>query len=202
MIIYGSKATQLAKETGMEGCPSCGTLNSMDLYLFQKHAHVFWIPLFPIGKTGASQCTHCKQVLKRKEMPAAMQLQYDNLKAQSKTPLWTFAGSAVIAVLIVIGIINEAKNDARNARLVVAPQRGDVFNIKTKERQYTLYKVAEVAGDSALIRINHFETNQQSGLEDIKAKGDSAYSNEVYPFSKGELKVMLDNGEILDIERD
>ena len=201
MVIYGSKAKQLAKETVVEGCPNCGTANSVDLYVFQKYAHLFWIPVIPTGKTGASKCTHCKQVLKVKEMTPSMHLQYDNLKAQTKTPIWTFAGVAVIAVLIIIGVVNDQRKDARNAVLVVAPKSGDVFKVKTKERQYTLYKVAQMEGDSALIRINHYETSKKAGLDEIKAKGDSAYSEEVYSFSKGELKAMLDNGEILEIER-
>jgi hypothetical protein len=72
------------------------------MHLFQRYAHVFWIPLFPIGKTGVSQCSHCKQILKLKEMPFALRLSYENMKSQTTTPFWVFSGSAVIAVIFVL----------------------------------------------------------------------------------------------------
>ena len=201
MIIYGSKTKQLAKEVLIEKCPNCGTQNSIELYLFQKYAHVFWIPFFPIGKTAVSQCEHCKQILKLKEMSSSLKTSYENLKSQVKTPIWTFAGIALLAILISFGIWNDKENDAKNANLILAPQVGDIFEIKTQENQYTLYKVESVESDSAAIRINQFETNKKSGLTSLKAKGESAYSEDIYSFSKKELKVMLQKGEILDIDR-
>jgi hypothetical protein len=201
MIIYGSKTKQLAKEVLIDKCPNCGTQSSVELYVFQKYAHVFWIPFFPIGKTAVSQCDHCKQVLKLKEMPASLTTSYENLKAQAKTPIWTFSGLALFTVLIIVGILNDKKNDEKNARLVLAPQSGDIFEIKTKDNQYTLYKVENIEGDTAFIRVNQYESNKASGLADLKGKGESAYSEDVYGFSKTELKVMLEKGEILDIQR-
>jgi hypothetical protein len=201
MIIYGSRTKQLAKEALLDKCPNCGTQNSVELYVFQKYAHVFWIPFFPFGKTAVSQCSHCKQVLKLKEMPSSLRGAYENLQSQAKTPVWTFSGLVIVAVLITTGILNDQKNDAKNAKLVLAPQSGDIFEVKTKENQYTLYKIENIAGDSAFIRINQFETNKVSGLADLRSKGESAYSEDVYLFSKAELKVMLEKGEILDIQR-
>jgi zinc-ribbon family len=87
MIIYGSKAKQLAKEALIDQCPNCKTQSSVELYIFQKYAHVFWIPFFPLAKTAVTQCTNCKQVLKQKEMPSTFQMSYENLKHQTKTPI-------------------------------------------------------------------------------------------------------------------
>jgi hypothetical protein len=201
MIIYGSKSKQLAKELLTDKCPNCGTQNCVELYVFQKYAHVFWIPFFPAGKTAVSQCNHCKQVLKLKQMPSSLKGSYENLKLQTKTPIWTFSGVAIVAALFAVGFVNAKKNDARNAKLILAPQSGDVYEVKTKENQYTLYKVENITGDSALIRINQFETNKLSGLTDLKNKGENGYSEVLSSFSKSELKEMLQKGEILDIDR-
>ena len=201
MIIYGSKTNQLAKDLLIDKCPNCGTQNRVELYVFQKYAHIFWIPFFPFGKTAISQCNHCKQVLKLKEMPASLTTAYENLKAQTKTPIWTFSGLALVAVFIALGILNDKKNDEKNAKLVLAPQSGDIFEIKTRDNQYTLYKVENIEGDSAFIRANQFESNKISGLADLKRKGEGAYSEFVFPVAKTELKQMLEKGEILDIER-
>ena len=201
MIIYGSKSKELAKEILTDKCQNCGTQNWIDMHVFQKYAHVFWIPFFPMGKTGVSQCDHCKQVLKLKEMPASLTASYDNLKSQTKTPIWMFSGLALVAVLITIGVINDKKKDEKNAQLILTPQNGDIFEIKTKDNQYTLYKIDQIQGDSVFVRVNNYETNKATGIDDLKKKGDNAYSEEVLGLSKSELKVMLDKGEIIDVDR-
>jgi hypothetical protein len=61
--------------------------------------------MFGVGKTGASQCVNCKQVLRQKEMPASIRLAYDNMKLRAKTPLFVFSGIAAIAVIALIAII-------------------------------------------------------------------------------------------------
>ena len=198
MIIYGSKNKEIAKEHLVDKCPNCGKQNSLDLYVFQKYAHAFWIPFFPLGKTGVSQCDHCKQVLKLNEMPPFLRTAYDNLKSQGKTPIWTFSGLALVAVLITVIVISEKKKDEKNAKLILSPQNGDIFEIKTKDNQYTLYKVNQVQGDSVFIQANNYETNKITGLDDLKNK---EYSEEILGFTKTELKQMLDDDIILDIDR-
>lgn len=201
MIVYGTRTKQLAKEVLLDKCTNCGTQNSIEFYIFQKYAHVFWIPFFPVGKTAVSQCDHCKQVLKLKEMPSSLKATYENLKAQTKTPIWTFSGLALVAILISIGVVTAQRDDAKNAKLILSPQNGDVFEVKTEDNQYTLYKVDNVKEDSVFLRINEYETNKLSGLNDLKRKGDKAYSEETFQVSKSELKEMLSKGEIMDIER-
>ena len=198
MIIYGSRSKELAKEILTDKCQNCGKDNSIDMHVFQKYAHVFWIPFFPLGKTGVSQCDHCKQVLKLKEMPGTLRASYDNLKSQTKTPIWTFSGLALVAVLIVAGVISDKKKGERNAQLIVTPQAGDIFEIKTKDKQYTIYKVYKVQGDSVFIQPSNYEVNKMTGLNDLKQK---EYSSDVYGVSKTDLKKMLEEGEILDIDR-
>ncbi len=198
MIVYGTRNKEIAKEHLTDKCPNCGTQNSMDMHVFQTYAHVFWIPFFPLSKTGISQCDHCKQVLKLKEMPADLRTVYGNIKAQSKTPIWTFAGVALVAILITVGVISDNKKDERNAQLILAPKPGDVFKVKTKDSQYTLYKVDQVEADSVFIQPSNYETNKLSGLGDLS---DKSYADESYGFSITELKEMLGKGEIMDIDR-
>jgi hypothetical protein len=185
----------------MEKCPNCGNHKTLEMHVYQKYAHVFWIPFFPIGKTAVSECNYCKHVLKLRQMPDSLSRAYHNLKGQTKTPLWTFSGLVLLAVLITVGVVSDRKNNEKNARLISSPKSGDVFEVKTKENQYTLYKVEDIEGDSALVRINQYETNRATGLADLKTKGESAYSDDLYSFSKTELRIMLENGEILDVER-
>ncbi len=202
MIIYGTNSKQLAKETLFEKCPNCGAQHSVELFVFQKYAHVFWIPFFPLNKYGATQCNQCKQVLNKTKWPSYWQAQYDTLKAQTHTPIWTFVGVALIGVLITWIIIDDKRNEERNARLILSPEKGDILEIKTSEDQYTLYKIDKVEGDSVFLLINSYETNMPSGLDDLKRKGENAYSEFILPVLKSELRNMLGKGEILNIDRE
>lgn len=200
MLIYGTRATLLTAESIPDKCESCGKINSIQLSVFQKYAHVFWIPFFPIGKTGISQCAHCQQILQTKQMPPSLKDSFDGLKTQTKAPLWTFVGAALLVGLIATGIYQSKQNDKRNAALVQSPQAGDVFEIKSGPNQYTLYKVDHIAQDSVFVRFHAYETNRLSGLADLKSKKDQ-FSSETMVFSKSALKTMLDKGEIIDIDR-
>lgn len=198
MIVYGTRNKQLATEHLTEKCTHCGTQNSVEMHVFQKYAHIFWIPFFPMRKTGISQCNHCKQVLQLKEMPPSLKASYETVKAQTKTPLWTFAGAGLFAVLIVIGIISAKEKDERNAKFIASPRSGDIFEIKTSNNQYTLYKVTLVQGDSVFVAPSNYETNKKTGLADLKKK---EFSAELMGFSLGDLKRMLEEDEIVDVDR-
>jgi hypothetical protein len=199
MIIYGTKATLIGKETQFEKCTNCGAQNNVELHMFQRYAHIFWIPFFPIGKTGVSQCGQCKQVLKLKEMPDNLRDAYDRLKKQSKAPVWTFSGLALIVVLIGIGIVSSRQEDARNAKLIADPRKGDVYEVGLSPSSYTLYKVDEIVGDTVYIVQNLYTTNMSTGLGELKSKPYA--EDEVVPYSKAELKELFENDKIRDVDR-
>jgi uncharacterized membrane protein len=105
MFICGTKSTRIIVEPLSEECLNCQTRHTMDLHIFQRYAHIFWIPLFPVGKYTVSQCNHCRQVLKDRQMPIALRAVCDKLRANAKTPVWTFAGIIIIALAIAIRYI-------------------------------------------------------------------------------------------------
>lgn len=201
MIIYGTKAKLLKAEITSDTCPNCNTANSIQMNVFQRWAHIFWIPFFPIGKTGVSQCLHCRQVLKLKEMPASLKLSYDNLKTQTKIPVWTFAGCFLIVIGSIFFYISAKQKAKKVNQWVLSPQKNDVFHIKLKNDHYTLYKVNKVSGDSVYLALNKYEADREDGLDDIAAKGDTAYDSAQEGIAKPFLVEMAKEGAILDIER-
>jgi hypothetical protein len=198
MIIYGRKGKILAKEAVTDKCPNCQTQNSIDMYIVQDYAHVFWIPLIPIGKTGVSQCGQCKGVLKLREMPLYLMKTYETVKAKTKTPIWMFLGLAMIAVFIIVNVIDSRKKDQNNSTFITAPKAGDIFEVKTKDNQYTLFKTVWVVGDSVYVNVSKYTSDQSTGLATMKNK---EYSESVYALSKKELKEMFDKGNILGVDR-
>lgn len=201
MVVFGSKATEVATEVIQDKCSNCGTQNSVRMTVFQKYAHVFWIPFFPIGKTGLTQCSHCKQVLEKKEFPVYLRSNYETLKLKGKTPVWTFSGIILFIAFFIFGGIMSKQREEKNLMLIASPQAGDIFEIKIDYKQYTLYKVEKIDGDTVFVLLNDYETNKRRGLKDLKIRRDESFSGESIPILKPDLKMMLDEGEIMDIER-
>jgi hypothetical protein len=199
MIVYGTRATLLKSEYFFEPCPNCKATNSVQISIFGRYAHIFWIPFFPIGKKGVSVCSNCKQVLKDKDMPDSLKLSYDNLKAHTKTPVWNFSGLGIVA-LVAIGLtISENHKNDKIGRYLAAPKKGDVFQLKFNDTVYTLYQVAKVDPDTVFFFSGKYQTNTETGLDDLEAKGFDTDS--VEGVSKGALAAMHKKDDIIDIVR-
>ena len=198
MIIYGSRNKQLAKEIIAEKCPHCGTQNSIDMHVFQKYAHVFWIPMFPMGKNGVSQCDHCKQVLTSSKMPSSLRTAYENLKAQTKTPIWMFIGIALLAILIFTIVIEEKEKSDHSKTYIKDLKVNDILQTKVAEG-YTLYKVKAVKGDSVFVVQNKFVV-ATSRFDKLNSDNTSFYE-EGEVLSKRELEEKFNNEEIMDVIR-
>ena len=152
-----------------------------------------------MNKLGVSQCNHCKQTLRSKEMPPALKSEYETLKAQTKTPLWMFIGAALLAVLIIFLVINENKKSAATAQYIKHVQPNDLLEAKVDEG-YTYLKVAAVKSDTVYVRDNKQAVTMQSGLNKL-GTGEGSFSEEVYPVSQRSIKEQYDNKKILNVVR-
>jgi len=104
MIIFGRRTILLLTQYILGTCHYCSNRDTLQMNIFQRYLHIFWIPVVPIGKTGVSQCAHCKQVLTMSQMPDDLKLSYDNLKLEAKTPWWAFSGLFLIGVFVLFSI--------------------------------------------------------------------------------------------------
>ncbi|WP_299435725.1 zinc-ribbon domain-containing protein [uncultured Aquimarina sp.] len=200
MIIYGSRAVHIKSEQSKTAiCPSCSTQGSLTLSVFRRHAHIFWIPLFPIGKKGISQCQHCKNVLKTKEMPEPIRREYDILKNKTKGPIWQFAGLGILIVLIAWGSYASAENKKLAGEYIASPMNGDIYEYKIETRSYSTLKVIAVSRDSVFVSPNEYEISKKSRI--FKINKPENYSEFSYGISIEKLKEMYDSGEIFDINR-
>ena len=200
MIIYGTRAshvktTQLSTET----CQHCSTQGAVIMSTYARYVHVFWIPFFPIGRFSVSECQHCKQVLEEKQMPAQIRAHHERNIAESRLPLWQFAGLALLFVGIAFGVYASGVDKEEQARFLQTPQTGDIFEIKTKAGAYTTFKVSDVIGDTVTVSFNDYEVDRASGI--YKIDKEENYSEELYYLTKAQLEEMFSAGEIMDINR-
>jgi len=172
------------------------------MYVYQQYAHIFWIPTFPIGKTGATQCQQCQVIFKKRAFSPELKNHYQSLKSNQKTPIWTFVGLAVLAALTGIAILYHRQHSAHNTKIILAPKQGDIYEIKLDHQRYTLYKVERVAADTVYLIPNQYETNKMNGLSQLKGTGEENFIHASFPLMKTDLKHMLEAEEIMDIDRE
>ncbi len=200
MIIYGWRSAHLRTTKSQTAtCPSCNTKGSTVISVYSKHAHIFWIPLFPYGKTGASQCQHCKYAMKLKEMPEEIKKEYKNLKMDVKPPIWQFAGLILFSFLVVWLIYAGKEGKKMDQEYLAAPAKGDIYEFKTESGYYSTLKVMQVTADSVIVSPNNYEMEKKSRL--YKIEKPENYAEFTYGISKENLKKMYEEEEIFDIER-
>lgn len=203
MIVYGNKATKTGHQNlfGTK-CSHCGTRDSLEMYTFSRYFHLFWIPVFPYKKEAVTQCNHCKQVLNKKEFPSELLSQYEEMKTTAKTPYWQYIGLLIFGGLILLLVFSIQEDDKRDKAYLAAPKAGDIYEIKTTDGAYTLYKVSQVTADSVYVLFNQFQSNKISGLRKSEMTATSSFIQEdPMPIAKKDLATMKEKGEIQGVKR-
>ena len=198
-MIYGTSSKKLTTESVYDKCPYCGLQTSLTLYVFQEYIHVLWIPAIPSGKKVVCQCENCKKEMQLNQMSPSLKSQSEELKARSKTPIWTFTGIALILMVVGIGIFNFQQKKANSAKYILTPAQGDIYEIKIASGQYTLYKVKSVGTDSVFVNPSLYETNLESGISDLISK--NSYSDEIFGIAKKKIKQMFEDDQVLGVHR-
>ena len=201
MIIFGSRSAYIGSKMSANAiCSNCQTQGKIRYSVFSSHAHVFWIPVFPMGKTGVSECQHCKQTLRVREMPAKMQQECNATKKEMKAPIWQFSGLFVIGALIVLAGFASKKDKKNEAEYLIKPLVGDIYDYKTNTDQYSTMKIAKVTTDSVFVQLNDYEISRSSKI--YKIDKEKNYADTIYGYSIDEIKSMYDEEIIIDIDRD
>ena len=200
MIFYGTKGAHLKSEkiSGVK-CSYCEQQSSHTVSIFAKYAYIYWIPIFPLGKKGVSECDNCKRTLEPNDMSEQLKLAYKNVKSSTKTPIWHWTGLALIIALVgfVLYSSNQHKKDA--IVYINEPQAGDVYEFKPSD-YYSLLKVASVSQDSVFVISNNYESERQSKL--YKIDKASNYTTAPYGISREQIKELYASQKILDVNRD
>lgn len=200
MIIYGSKAVHLNSTKPATGnCPNCDATGSITLSVYRRHSHIFWIPLFPMGKLGRGHCDNCNTEFKPKKLGESHKQAYSRLKSESRGPLWQWAGLAIFVAFVISAVFASQANDKRELEYLATPQAGDIYEYKVGYGSYTTFKVVEVTADSLFIMDNLYEVNKSSGI--YKIDKEENYTEPVYGVGRQDITDMHTAGDVLGINR-
>lgn len=96
MIIYGKKSSKGKLIDTNCQCPFCGKENMLAVLPYQKSFHIYWIPMFPIGKEFFVLCKSCGQEAPNHYIGGIT----TDIKKQAKTPITSFIGLFIILGLV------------------------------------------------------------------------------------------------------
>lgn len=202
MIIYGTGSAHLKTEQSHSlTCPNCQTKGSIQMSVFRKHGHIFWIPLFPVNKTGYAQCNSCQSMFdKPKNMPEDMRREFETMKSESKGPIWQFVGLLIIAVIIAYGSYSNIAKAKLTQEYAIAPAAGDIYHFVTDEGDYSTFRLESIQNDSAYITLNDYAISKKSGIDEIDVEEN--YTDIAgYSISLQTLSDMVESEEVYHIDR-
>ena len=202
MIIYGVRSPEILSEQSTTAeCPNCNTKGSTKFIVFSRHAHVFWIPIFPAGKFGGSHCMHCDHFLEDKEMPTEIKREFDLIKQTTRIPIWQFAGLILIVCAILANLINTELDKNRAEKYLTAPLAGDIYEYTLDDDSYSTFKVMEVKDDSVLVCPNEYVVYRKSDIEEL-FQSDYYSDTLMYILSISQLQEMFSGNEIFGVKRE
>ncbi len=203
MIFYGTNASRL-KEGVLNNvtCPACGEITSMNYTVFGRYAYLYWIPVFPLGKTTVLECNSCKTTFKLEELPQQIQQNFE-IERHCGIPLKHFAGLFIILAFVSWALYANAKDKENEAIYLDAPKVGDIYHMEgSSSSYYTSAKVIAIENDSVFIVANDFETNKRSGVSDINKDSNYNQDENTYGSTIADIKQLYTDEVIYKIERD
>ncbi len=103
MIIFGLRASNIGsikiEKSHCEYCENDGTQNITD---YGRYFHVFWIPIFPLGRKTFGECTHCKRTIGKKEFDPELKKLYGEKKSTVRRPVWHWSGLIIIGLSLAV----------------------------------------------------------------------------------------------------
>ena len=200
MIIYGTGSTKIKEHDLFNKCSHCNN-NTLKAFVYSKYVSVFWIPVFPINKYVATQCSHCNQVLQEKQMPDDLKQTALAIKRESKKSIKSFSGLIMLGSLFIFIAFIGITSGENTKKYALKPMQGDRYFYKTNEGNFSSMKLAKMGGgDSISFFLNDFTVAKQRNINTIdesKNYDTTAY----YTYSKNELDSMLNSKKIFQITR-
>lgn len=157
-----------------EICRAC-TKESEHLHFIEIGVSRYkFIPFYPTYKDGFVICKRCKLKSYPGKMTTELWKKHNKIMEQYRYPLWTYLGSAAIAIIF-LGIIimlftaKSIHNGPTDSSIKVASNIGNVIIVK-EDPYYTSFKIINHRDDSIMLIPNKFSYQLTSPLSKVKEK--------------------------------
>jgi len=195
LIVYGRRKLRIKKYTDHSNpCSNCKAFD-LEISVYKKYCHIFFIPFFPIGpKMSVLKCNSCGHQLRMD----SLQTDYEK---NTKNPFYLYSGLILVGLLILL-IVNENLNTQKEKKQFVQnPQVGDIYFIREEtgnKPSYYFLRIASIEGDSVIVYHGNLVYN---GFISKPQNDDYFVRDEKLVYTKSELIKMLEKDEINSVER-
>ena len=202
MIIYGTNGA-LVRTAPMPSvaCPSCAAPGTMQLSLFSRYVHIYWVPVLPYSKPVVAVCSHCQLAWEEKTMPATLQGTAREIKRGTRAPFWHWSGLMLIAAGMAWATVASTANERENKAYLAAPQAGDIYTVQSTENKsdYSLLKVISARGNAVELVANEYQIDNNNPIDELNAP--DKYSKESFSLTQLDLQIMKNKGQLTDVDR-
>lgn len=161
--------------------------------------YLFGIPLFPIGKSGNAFCQNCKTTLEEEEMSEFIRHEYLILKNESNRPSWQLSGGLLLlGAALALSLISKNENQP-GLQYLTAPVKGDIYEYKIDNVNYSTMKVIKVSKDSLHVSLNRQKIGNTFQINRIDNSRN--YQPDTIAVERQKINDMYNNGMILEINR-
>jgi len=187
-------------------CPGCGE-EALEVEVTHRYAHLYWIPMFPIGKVAVIRCAACGKLWERRKMTASMDDAASRVKNDSPAPRYFFAGTYAIAILVIAGMYVGWKSDRDTASYVRDPHINDLYVVRAELDAlypHQVVRVEEVRGDSIVVAMGTYGYVKSDDAAEAISRGDhkkSGYFSEYFTIARPSLVQLLEEKKIQDAVR-
>jgi len=102
LIFFGLRTSKIGTYLMQNSeCSYCEKSDSLNITEYGRYFHVFWIPIFPLGRKIFSECEHCKQTIRKRDFDPKSKNDYNQNKSKSKRPIWHWTGLILLAILTI-----------------------------------------------------------------------------------------------------
>lgn len=171
MIIFGGRASNIGNfNVPYSNCAYCEYGDTQRISVFGKYAHVFWIPIFPVGKKAVSECTHCKRTIEQKDFSPELKALYREHKGAAKRPFWHWLGLIIFGLFfaLIASIGGSGGEEDSRSALLKADEHSMTKN-PTMESDSISYKISQMFNVLATDEIRPSEFQYLTKIKDDKA---------------------------------
>lgn len=111
-ILFGTRSSKLNNTYTLPGtsCAHCGNQDTIQVHVYGRYFHIFFIPIFPLWKTTVAECTHCRKSYAENQFtpPMRINLAQQQIIRPAKRPIWHSLGLLMLIpafLLIIISVM-------------------------------------------------------------------------------------------------
>lgn len=193
IIYYGTNSTYIVTFYSDESCAKCQTKAAIRVEVDQIYFHLFGLPIIPLYKIYTRICSNCETQFSRSRTFIS-----DDIKHKTRTPLWTYTGSIIIACFIscatYIKYASKAPKTSPLVEILKQPKKGMKFEVKYRD-----YNILEIESyDNHSISFRPYRATILDHYQHTSILKTHTHDT-IITYSKAELKALIETNTIRGI---